>query len=92
MALIRGTRGWEPRKGLKATRSRTTPRKAAAAIPAIKARKKLTLPGGQEQDRHEGPAHVDLALGEVDESQDAVNHGVAQGDEGVNAAGSQAVK
>ncbi len=33
-----------------------------------------------------GPAHEDLAVGEVDHAQDPVHHGVAHGDEGVDAA------
>ena len=47
--------------------------------------------GGQKQHGHKGPAHVDLPLGEINEPQDAIDHGVAQGNEGVSAAGGQAI-
>ena len=57
-----------------------------------KGQEKIDLAGGQEQHRDKGPEHVNLTLGEVDQAQDAVNHGVAQGDEGVNAAGGEAVE
>ena len=39
-----------------------------------------------------GPHHEDVAVGEVDHGEDAVNHGVAQGDEGVDAPQLQGVQ
>ncbi len=38
-----------------------------------------------------GGHHQQVAVGEVDEAQDAVDHGVADGDEGVETAQGQAV-
>ena len=45
---------------------------------------------GQDEDRHEGADHEDVAVGEVDELDDAVDHRVAEGDEGVDRADRQA--
>ena len=42
-------------------------------------------------ERDERPDHVNLAMGEIDHAEDAVDHGVAEGDEGVDAAHGQAV-
>ena len=92
MALIRGTRGWDPRRGRKATRSRTTPKRAGSRHAGAEGQEEIDLPGGQEQDRHKGPEHIDLSLGEVDQAQDAIDHGVAQGDQGVNTAGGETVE
>lgn len=39
-----------------------------------------------------GPDHEDLGVGEVDELQDAIDHGVPQGDHGVDEAQDEAVK
>ena len=39
-----------------------------------------------------GPHHEDVAVGEVDHGEDAVHHGVAQGDEGVDAPQLQGVQ
>jgi hypothetical protein len=41
--------------------------------------------------RHHGADHGHLAMGEVDQFQDAVHHGVAQGHQGIDAAQHQAV-
>ena len=53
-------------------------------------------PEPQMEEGHAGVAdvsadHVDVAVGEVDELDNSVNHGVAKGDEGVNTAQRQAV-
>jgi len=49
----------------------------------------------KRQENHEepaqGPEHEDLGVGEVDHPQNPVDHGVAQGDEGVDRAQRQAV-
>ena len=42
--------------------------------------------GGGGEDADVGADHEDVAVGEVDEPEDAVDHGVAEGDEGVDAA------
>ena len=42
-------------------------------------------------DRHVGRHHQQVAVGKVDEPQDAVNQGVADGDEGIETAQGQAV-
>ncbi len=39
-----------------------------------------------QQEADKGPGHEDLAVGEIDQGDDAVDHGVAQGDQGVGAA------
>ena len=39
-----------------------------------------------------GPHHEDVPVGEVDHGEDAVHHGVAQGDEGVDAPQLQGVQ
>jgi hypothetical protein len=41
---------------------------------------------GEEKIGGEGADHEDLAVGEVDQANDAVHHGVAEGDERVEAA------
>jgi hypothetical protein len=51
----------------------------------------IDFPGSQKQHRHKGAAHVDFPLGKIDQAQNPIDHGVAQGDEGVNTAGGQAV-
>jgi hypothetical protein len=40
----------------------------------------------------EGADHEDVAVGEVDEAQHAVDHGVAEGDQGVDRAKGQAIE
>ncbi len=42
-------------------------------------------------DRRVGGHHQQVAVGKVDEAQDAVNHGVTDGDEGIETAQGQAV-
>ena len=91
MALMRGTRGWKPRKGRKATLSRSHPQEGGRTHPQGKGQEEIDFPGGQEQHRHKGAAHVDFPLGEIDQAQNAIDHGIAQGDEGINTAGGQAV-
>ena len=39
---------------------------------------------GQHPERHEGADHEDVAMGEVDQLDDAVDHRVAEGHEGVD--------
>ena len=46
----------------------------------------------QETERDEEPHHVDIAVGEIDELDDAVDHGVAQRDEGKIGADGQAIE
>ena len=52
-------------------------------------------PGPAEQphahDRHVGRHHDEVAVGKIDEAQDAVHHGVADGDEGIEAPQGKAV-
>ena len=43
---------------------------------------------GDNQGR-EGPDHVNLTVGEIDQLDDAVHHGVPQGNQSVNAAPGQ---
>jgi hypothetical protein len=45
----------------------------------------------QTGDRDHGADHHDLAMREIDEAQNAVNHGVAERDQGINAAQNEAV-
>jgi hypothetical protein len=45
----------------------------------------------EDDDREEGPDHVDLAVGEVDHADDAVDHAVADRDQAVHGAQRQAV-
>ena len=44
MALIKGTKGCAPRRGRKATRSRISPKTAAATMPAVAATRNGTWP------------------------------------------------
>ena len=46
---------------------------------------------GGDEESHVGAEHVDVAVSEVDEAHDAVDHGVAEGDERVDAAERYAV-
>ena len=52
------------------------------------------MKGGQKAEgnnSHVRAQHVDLAVGEVDQLDDPIDHGVAQGDQGIHAAERQAV-
>ena len=46
---------------------------------------------GGDEESHVGAEHVDIAVSEIDEAHDAVHHGVAEGDERVDAAERYAV-
>ncbi|MND78935.1 hypothetical protein D3C80_706560 [compost metagenome] len=46
---------------------------------------------GDGDERHVGANHVHLAVGEVDHSNDAVDHRIADGDQGIRAANGQAI-
>jgi hypothetical protein len=49
------------------------------------------LQDADDRPAHQGADHKHLAMGEVDQADDAVDHGVAQRDQGVHAAQHQAV-
>ncbi len=66
MALMSGTRGWAPRRGRKAMRSRTTPSQRRYPHAEKKSKEKIDLIGAQEQDGGKGPGHINFTLGEVD--------------------------
>ena len=53
--------------------------------------KEVHLELGHHQEPHKRPGHEDLAMGEVDQGDDPVDHGVAQGDECVGGAKGDAV-
>ena len=54
-----------------------------------KPRKSFQGQNAGDDQRGEGPDHVDFAMGEIDQLDDAVHHGVAEGDQGVDAAPGQ---
>ena len=73
------------RSGRYATRSMTTARMADPPAASGKRREgKVELLDGVE--RQERPDHEDVAVGEVDEAHDAIDHRVPQGDQGVHEA------
>ena len=90
MALMSGIKGCVPRSGLNAIRSRRTPTTHADAMPASTARPS-SAGCGKRKYGAEGAEHVDLTLGKIDNAQDAVNHGVAKGDQRIHAAHHKAV-
>ena len=78
-----------------------TPKSAVSSMLKVMAPRKTTTNGqfkrqAQQEDgpgqAEVGPHHEDVAVGEVDHGEDAVNHGVAQGDEGVDAPQLQGVQ
>ena len=73
-------------------RSISTPRKATPTMESSSVGTKGSLRkyGGNETE--EGAHHEQIAVGEIDHGQHAVDHGVAQGDEGVDAAQLQGVE
>ena len=95
MAVMRGTRRGAFRSGRYATRSRRTAISVETAMETMKTTPRLRIgmpiqetgrgeSGGNKIGRV-GPAHEHLAVGEVDHPEDPVDHGVAHGDEGIDA-------
>ena len=67
-------------------RTKITRRKVPGQFQGVSAQKK-----GGDKKADVGPDHEDIAVGEVDQQQHAVDHGIAQGDEGIKAAPLQGV-
>ena len=73
-------------------RSRSHPHQRRHPHAAKKSNKEINLIGAQEQDSGKGPGHINFTLGKVDQAQNTIDHSIAQGDQGIDAAGSEAVE
>ena len=74
------------RSGLYAIFSTRRPRRAVAAMVIEEDEVEGQMPFGYAVIGDEGAEHEDVAVGEIDEPQHPVDHGVAQGDERVDSA------